>query len=160
MSVGHHVEKFNIVSNDHGRTHKRDFSFFHRRFPFWVNLVQKNQNCQFKLKFGTWTNLNITNSTVVFIFSVLDGKHPFWVNLVKKIKIVSLNFLNNLERRTENKDKLIYWFSTSSAVLDKSVLTPPLTYWTKVLYILQPSKYVCAKLFKNLISVKINPRKM
>ena len=54
VSVGPHVEKFSIVSNDHGRTHNGDFSIFDQKFPFWVNLVKKkNQNCQFKLKFGT-----------------------------------------------------------------------------------------------------------
>ena len=48
-----HVEKFNIVSNDHGRTHKNVFSVFDRKFTFWANSVKKNLNCQFKLKFGT-----------------------------------------------------------------------------------------------------------
>ena len=29
------------------------FSVFYQKYPFSVNLVQANQNCQFKLKFGT-----------------------------------------------------------------------------------------------------------
>ena len=44
------VRKVNIVSNDHGRTHKCDFFVFDRKYPFWANLDKKNQNCQFKLK--------------------------------------------------------------------------------------------------------------
>ena len=51
---------------------------------------KKNQNCQIKLKFGTYTNSNMQNP-LVFLFSVLDGKHSFWANLVQKIKIVSLS---------------------------------------------------------------------
>ena len=35
------------------------FSDFNRKYPFWVNLVQKNQNYQFILKFGTCTNSNM-----------------------------------------------------------------------------------------------------
>ena len=35
VSVGTRAEEFNIVSNDHGRTHKCDFSVFDRRFCFW-----------------------------------------------------------------------------------------------------------------------------
>ena len=49
----------------------------------------KYQNCQFKLKFGTYANSNMQNSTVMFTFSVFDWKYPFWANLVQKIKIVS-----------------------------------------------------------------------
>ena len=52
---------------------------------------QKNQNCQFKLKFGTETNSNMQNSMAPLIVSVLDWKHPFWANLVKKIKIICLS---------------------------------------------------------------------
>ena len=44
MSLGPHVEKFNIVSNDHGRAHMCNLSVFDQKFSFWVNLVKKNQN--------------------------------------------------------------------------------------------------------------------
>ena len=54
------------------------FSVFNWRYPFRENLIQKNQNCQFKLKFGTETNSNMQNSLVVSTFSVLDRKDPFW----------------------------------------------------------------------------------
>ena len=40
MSVGHRAEKFNIVSNDYGRTHKNDFSVSDRKYCFWTNFVQ------------------------------------------------------------------------------------------------------------------------
>ena len=44
-----------------------------------------------KLKFGTYTNLNLQNSIVKFTFSVFNGKYPFWASLVQKIKIFSLS---------------------------------------------------------------------
>ena len=43
---------------------------------------QQNQNCQFKLKIGTKTNLNMSNSTMMmFTFSVFDHKYPFWAKI-------------------------------------------------------------------------------
>ena len=48
---------------------------------------QKNQNCQFKLKFGTKTNLNMQNSMMMSTFSVFEHKYLCWVNLVQKFKI-------------------------------------------------------------------------
>ena len=56
-----------------------------------MNVRKKNQSCQFKLKFGTETNLNLQNSMVQFTFSVLGTKHHFSGNLAKKAKIVSLS---------------------------------------------------------------------
>ena len=35
------TEKFGIVSNDHGRTHKCGFFIFDRKHPFQTNLVKK-----------------------------------------------------------------------------------------------------------------------
>ena len=66
------------------------FPFSKRNSLFVQVWSKKNQNCQFKLKFGTYNNSNMQNP-VAFLFSVLDGKHPFWANLVQKIKIVSLS---------------------------------------------------------------------
>ena len=40
LSVGTRSEKFNIVSNDHGRTHKCDFSVFDQKYLFWANLFK------------------------------------------------------------------------------------------------------------------------
>ena len=52
----------------------------------------KNQNRQFRLKFGTYANSNMQNSMVMFTPSVFDRKYPFWTNLVQKVKIVSLSW--------------------------------------------------------------------
>ena len=40
MSVGPHVEKFNIVSNDQGCTEKCDLIVLDHKCSFWANLVQ------------------------------------------------------------------------------------------------------------------------
>ena len=40
LSIGPQAENFNIVSNDHGRTHKCDFFVSDRKYRFWANLVQ------------------------------------------------------------------------------------------------------------------------
>ena len=58
-------------------------------------LGPKNQNFQFRLKFGTWTNSNMQNSVVIFTFSIFDQKYHFRANLVQKINFVSLiwNFI-------------------------------------------------------------------
>ena len=51
---------------------------------------QKNQNCQFNLKFGAKTNLTMRNSMMMLTFSVFDRKY-LPENLVQKIKIVSFS---------------------------------------------------------------------
>ena len=67
---------------------------------FLGKLGPKNQNYEFKLKFGTETDSNMQNSMELFTFSVIHRKHSFWANLVQKIKIVSLswNLVPNLMR--------------------------------------------------------------
>ena len=59
--------------------------------PYLGKFGPKNQNYQFKLKFGTKTNLNKQNSMALFTFSGLEQNHPPWANLIQKIKIVSLS---------------------------------------------------------------------
>ena len=81
-------EKFGYVEF-HGGVH---FFCFGLETPFLGKFGPKNENCQFKLKFGTKTNLNKQNSMVVFTFSVLDWKHPLWTNSFQKIRIASLNW--------------------------------------------------------------------
>ena len=49
--------------------------FFELEIPFLGKFGPKNQNCQFKLKFGTRTNSDMQNSLVMFTFSVLDWKY-------------------------------------------------------------------------------------
>ena len=84
-------------------------------FCFWVEIPflgkfgPKNQNCHFKLKFGTYTNSNMQNSMVMFILSVFDWKYPFWANLVQKVKIISLSW--NLVPRLIRVCRIQWWYS-------------------------------------------------
>ena len=43
LSVDLRAEKFNVVSNDHGRTQNCDFSFLDRKYPFWSGFLQKSK---------------------------------------------------------------------------------------------------------------------
>ena len=73
------AEKFNVVSNDHGRTHKCDFSVSDRKYPFCANLVKKKKIQIVSL------NWNLVPSLIRIcrvqwrcsFFSVSDRKHPF-----------------------------------------------------------------------------------
>ena len=60
------------------------FSVFDWKQLFWGKFSPKYHNCQFKLKFGTYTNSNTQNLVVMFTFSDVDWKHSFWANLVQK----------------------------------------------------------------------------
>ena len=51
--------------------------FCFREIPFLGKFGPKNQNCQFELKFGTYTILNMQNSMVAFIFPTFDRKYLF-----------------------------------------------------------------------------------
>ena len=82
-------------------------SIFDWKFFFFTNLVEKNQNCQFKLKFVTKTNPSLKNSMVVFTFSFLDCKCRLWANLVRNIKIVSLSW--NLVIRLIRICRIQWW---------------------------------------------------
>ena len=64
------------------------FFCFRPENPFWVNLLKKNQNCQFKLKFGTKTTLNRRNTMIMFNVFVFYHKYLSRANLVQKLKIV------------------------------------------------------------------------
>ena len=77
----HPCGKINLVSNHHARMHKYVFSIFDWKYLLGANLFQKNQNCQFKLKFSTWTNLDMQNSIGMFTF---PGKIPFSGNFGPK----------------------------------------------------------------------------
>ena len=68
---------------------------------------QKNQNCQFKLKFDTKTNLNNQNSMMKFTFSVFEYKYLPWANLVQKFKIVCSKW--NLIQRLIRICKIQRW---------------------------------------------------
>ena len=59
---------------------------FKLEIPFQANLVKKAQNCHFKQKYGTKTDLNMQNSMVVLTFFVFDWKYSFRTNLLKTSK--------------------------------------------------------------------------
>ena len=44
LFFGPRTEKFNIVSNDRGRTQNLDFSVLDPKYPFWASLVQKSKS--------------------------------------------------------------------------------------------------------------------
>ena len=71
MSVGLRVQKFNTVSNDHGRTQKCDFSVLDWKYSLGT-LGAKNSNMQ--------------NSLAVFTFPLLDQKYLFEQIWSKKLK--------------------------------------------------------------------------
>ena len=83
------------------------FSDLDLKSPFWVNLVKKIQNCQFKLKFGTKTNLNKQNSMMMFNFSVFDHKYLSWEYLVQKLKIMYSKW--NLTQRLIRICRIQWW---------------------------------------------------
>ena len=74
------------------------FSLFGRKYLFWGKLGSKNQNCQFELKFGSWTNLNMQNSMVIFTFFVLDQKNLPGQILSKNPKLFVQSFIQRLIR--------------------------------------------------------------
>ena len=75
---------------------------------FLGKLGPKNQKCQFELKIGTKTNLNMKNSMVMFISPVFNQKYPFL-----EICFVSQNSLlsYNLEPRLIGICRIQYYFS-------------------------------------------------
>ena len=87
MSVNLRAEKFNIISNDHGRTNKWDFFVSYRKNLFWANLV-----LNFKTVSLSWNLVSrlvqiCRIQMVIFTFFVSYQKSPFWANLVQKIKV-------------------------------------------------------------------------
>ena len=51
-------------------------------FLYFNNFGLKNQNCPYRLKFGTSTNPAMWNSMVIFSFSDLEQKYSFSTNLL------------------------------------------------------------------------------
>ena len=72
----------------------------------------KNEDWQFKLKFGTQNNSNMQYSMTMLTLSVLDWKCSFGGNLVQKVKIVSLSWIlvSNLIRILQNS-MMLFTFS-------------------------------------------------
>ena len=75
-----------------------------------------NQNCQFKLEFGNYTNSNIQNSMVMFTFSALYRKHPFWETKVNEARLLSLR--PDGSRDLEMSSTRLFYFVTMSASVD------------------------------------------
>ena len=94
-TLQHHRQQKNVVvflqfecAEFSGYVH---FFRFRPQIPFLGKFGPKNQNCQFILKFGIWTNSNLQNSMAIFNFSAFDWNYPFWATLVQIIKIVRLS---------------------------------------------------------------------
>ena len=86
VSVNPRAERFNIVSTNHRRVHKCDFSIFDRRHPFWAIWSKKLiliRRIQWQST-NSSTNSNTQNSMAVSTFSVFDGKHHFRQSWTKK----------------------------------------------------------------------------
>ena len=62
------VQKLETDAEFNGGVH---FLCFRLEIPFLGQFGPKNQNCKIKLKFGAWTNSNMKNSMVIFIFFLL-----------------------------------------------------------------------------------------
>ena len=75
---------------------------------FFDKFEPKNQNCLFKLKFGTKTDSNIHNLMGMLYFSTFDKKYPFLGNLLEK----NQNCWGwNLEPRINRICTIRWWFS-------------------------------------------------
>ena len=81
------------------------FFSFRWETPFLGKFGPKHQNCQFKLKFGTQTNLNMKNSMLVFTLSALDQKQNCQFKLKFSTQINS-NMQNSMEVFTFS---VLYW---------------------------------------------------
>ena len=68
------------------------FFRFQLEISFLGKFGPKNQNYQFKLEFGTYSNSNMQSSMVMPTFFVFDWKYLFWANLVQKVKLISLSW--------------------------------------------------------------------
>ena len=58
----------------------------------FFGLIWSKNSKLFKLKFGTWTNLNMQNSMVMFTFSFFVQRYSFLANLAQKVKVVSVSW--------------------------------------------------------------------
>ena len=95
------------------------FFCFKPETAFLGKFGSKNQNGQFELKFGAYTNSNMQNSMVVYTLSVLDLKKPFWANLVQpfwansvqKTKMISFSW--NFVPRLIRVCRVQWWCSLS-----------------------------------------------
>ena len=73
--------------------------FFRTETPSFRKVGPKNQNCHFRLKFHTFTNLNMLDLIMMFIFSTLSQKYLSRAIFFSKFKI----YLFQLKYDTHNK---------------------------------------------------------
>ena len=90
----------------------------------WSKFGPKNQNCQFKLKFDTYTKLNMQNSVVLFTFFC------FWLEIPFSI-IFDPNKKRNYQFRTE------FWYHKIQICRIQQLLTffqfwPGVLFWRKL----------------------------
>ena len=62
---------------------------FRPEIPLFGDFVSKNENCHIKLKFGTYTNVDIQSSMGMLTCFVVVQKHRSPENLVQKMKILT-----------------------------------------------------------------------
>ena len=67
------------------------FFVFDWKYLFYGKRCSKVQKCLFKVEFGTYTDSNIHNLMLIFIFSILNQKYPFLGNFGPKTNIVSVS---------------------------------------------------------------------
>ena len=112
------AEKFNIVSNNHGRTRKCDFSVSNCKYRFWANLVQniKKVSLSWNLVPRLIRICRVHWLCSLFPFMTKNiQKYPFWTNLAQNSKLsvsddygFELRFgtYNHLQKILENLHKL------------------------------------------------------
>ena len=100
------------------------FSIFDAKYTFGSNLIQKNQNCQFKLKFGTQANSHIQNlmKNSMLTFPVSDQKYPFQANSVQKKELsvqAEIWYLDYFEQAEFNAVVFFFCFRSEKLILGK-----------------------------------------
>ena len=80
------------------------------------------KNTLFKVKIETYSNSNMFNSMLMFIYSSFDGKYPFRVHLVQKIIIVCLRWslmLSIFNYAESDSDAQVLYFGSEIPFLSK-----------------------------------------
>ena len=83
------------------------------KIPLLGKFDLKNQNCWFKLKFGTCAISNMQNSGWCSLFQFFLPEMSFWVNLVQEIEITSLSW-NLVPKRIQICSTLCTFFVFST----------------------------------------------
>ena len=84
----------------------------------------KNQYCQSELKFGTYTNLNMQNSMVVFTFSMFNRKYLFWGKFGPRNQSCQLELKFGIQTNSN--------MHTSMMMLTFSVFEQKYPFWTNL----------------------------